>query len=176
MGAAVIVWNRTQVTALMHASWASSPMTVSGEMLNKMFDQLLRECHADLVLETPEVMFAVKACVDIITIGLGREVFCQLEGWLRLMNTWQDLYVHMTVDEFEENGDETYCICFRAAAIREAWQAEINKYINIYAGGPRGVPSTPSTLLKVCESLQTSMRETCHPQALHSRCSNSGSL
>jgi hypothetical protein len=99
MGAAVIVWNRTQVTARRHVSWSSSPIAVSDQMVNVMFDPLPRECHVDLILETLEVMFAVKACADIITMGLDGQIYCQLEEWRRLMNIWKDHRVQMTVRE-----------------------------------------------------------------------------
>jgi hypothetical protein len=39
----------------------------------------------------------------------------------------------MTVREFEEDGEDTDCAGFRAAAIREAWQAEqdaVNEWAN----------------------------------------------
>jgi hypothetical protein len=40
------------------------------------------------------------------------------------MNTWKLRRQAMVVREFEVDGDDTDCACFRAAAIREAWQAE----------------------------------------------------
>jgi hypothetical protein len=87
------------------------PMRVTDKR-KVMFDQLPMECHVDLILGTPEAMFGAKACADIITMGLDREIFCQLEGWQRLMNTWKDRCVQMTVREFEEDGDEADCFCF----------------------------------------------------------------
>jgi hypothetical protein len=124
MGAAVVVWSRTQVTALRHVGWVSCPMVVSGGILNKTFEELPRGCHVDLVLETPEVRNAVKTCADIIVRGLGQMVFCQLGEGRRLMDTWKIRGQAMVIREFEEEGDDADGVCFRAAAIREAWQAE----------------------------------------------------
>jgi hypothetical protein len=36
----------------------------------------------------------------------------------------QVVRVAMAVREFEADGDDSDCACFRAAAIRKAWQAE----------------------------------------------------
>jgi hypothetical protein len=99
-------------------------MAVSVALLNTMFSELPRGCHVGLVLETPEVMFAVKACADIITIGLDWQVYCQLDGWRCLMNTWKDRRAQMTSREFEEDGDDADCLGYRAAAVLEAWKVE----------------------------------------------------
>jgi hypothetical protein len=50
-------------------------------MLDGMFRALPRGVH----VEIPEVHYAVKACGDIITTGLDKEVFCQSEEWRHLM-------------------------------------------------------------------------------------------
>jgi hypothetical protein len=126
MGTAIVVWNRTQVTALRHVGWASQPMEVSGSLLNMLFDQLPMNSHVYLVLETYEVREAVKACADLITKGLDKDIYCKVESWRRLTDTWKTRGSAMVVREFEEDGDDSDCAGFRAAAIREAWQAEID--------------------------------------------------
>jgi hypothetical protein len=50
--------------------------------------------------------------------------YCKLDGWRRLMDMWKLRRSAMVVREFEADGDDTDCACFRGAAIREAWQAE----------------------------------------------------
>jgi hypothetical protein len=113
-------------------------MEVSGTLLNMMFDRLPRGSHVDLVLETPEVREAVKMCADMIVQGWNQTVYCQLEGWRRLMDTWKTRESAMTVHEFEEDGDDIDCSGFRAAAIREAWQTEqdeVNEWTNTTSFG-----------------------------------------
>jgi hypothetical protein len=124
MGSAIVIWNRTKVTALRNVGWASQPMDVSETLLNMPFDRLPSGFHVDLVLETPDVRESVKACADSIVKGLYNTVYCQLESWRRLMDTWKLKGSAMTVHGFEEDGDDTDCAGFRAAAIREAWKAE----------------------------------------------------
>jgi hypothetical protein len=74
MGLAIVVWSRTQVTALRHVGWVSDPMIVSGGLLKQLFEKLPIESHVDLVLETYEVREAIQACADIITQGLDKEI------------------------------------------------------------------------------------------------------
>jgi hypothetical protein len=89
-----------------------------------MFNELPRGCHVDLVLETPELLYAARTCADIITQRLDKTIYCQLDEWRHLMDTWKIRGSAMIVREFEEEGDDTDSVGFRAAAIREAWQAE----------------------------------------------------
>jgi hypothetical protein len=77
-----------------------------------------------LVLEPQEVLYAVKACAHIITQGLDKEIYCRLDEWRKLMDAWKTRGSAMTVREFEEEGDDADCVCFRVAAIREAWKTE----------------------------------------------------
>jgi hypothetical protein len=105
MGAVVVVWNRPHVTALRYQGWVARPMIVSGGLLNRLFDGPPWGCHVDLVLETPEVLYAVKACADIFTQELDKEVYCRLDVWRQLMNTWKTRGSAMTVREFEQDGE-----------------------------------------------------------------------
>jgi hypothetical protein len=82
-------------------NWASDPMVLSGGMLNSVFKALPKRCHVELIVETEEVRHAVIACTDIITVGFDREVFCQLEVWRHLMDTWKECGSQMRVREFE---------------------------------------------------------------------------
>jgi hypothetical protein len=84
MGAAMVVWNSSMVTPFRRINWASSPMALSGKMLDRMFRALSGGVHVELVLETPEVHYSVMDRADIITMGLDKEVFCQLEEWRHL--------------------------------------------------------------------------------------------
>jgi hypothetical protein len=93
-------------------------------MLKTLCDQLAMGCHVDLTVETPEVLYAAKACADIITMGLDGQIHCQVEEWRQLMDTWKDRRCRMRVREFEEGGDDADHIAFREAAIREAWKVE----------------------------------------------------
>jgi hypothetical protein len=99
-------------------------MIISGEMLNALFDRLPIGCHVDLVLETKEVYDAMRACADLIARGPDKEVYCSLDSWWKLMDTWKLRRSSMTVRAFEEDGDDSDCACFRAATIKEAWKAE----------------------------------------------------
>jgi hypothetical protein len=51
MDSAVVVWNRTQISALRYVAWASQPMRLSGALLNKMFEQLPKYTIAASALE-----------------------------------------------------------------------------------------------------------------------------
>jgi hypothetical protein len=78
MGAALVVWNQTNLTALRQVDWASMAMDVSGRLLNRLFRDLPRGSHVDLVFEKTEVREAVKACADIIVQGWNSTIYCPL--------------------------------------------------------------------------------------------------
>jgi hypothetical protein len=82
-------------------------------MLNAVFKALLKGRHVELIVETLEVRQAVIACAAIITGGLDMEVFCQLEEWRHLMDTWKERGSQMRVREFEEHGEDEDCVGFR---------------------------------------------------------------
>jgi hypothetical protein len=81
-------------------------MALSGGMLNAVFTALPKGCHVELIVETEEVRHAVIACADIITRGFDKKVFCQLEAWRHLMDTWKERGSQMRLREFEENVDD----------------------------------------------------------------------
>jgi hypothetical protein len=123
MGSAIAIWNRTNV------SWLSIPMDVSGTLLNMMFDKLPRGSHVDLVIESADVREGVKMCGDIIVQGWDKTVYCQLDSWRRLMDTWKTRGSAMTIREFDDEGDDADCAFLRHAANREAWQAEKDTHL-----------------------------------------------
>jgi hypothetical protein len=120
----MVVWNQTSVTALRQVSWASVPMEVSGQLLQRMFRDLPKGCHVDLVFETPEVREVVQACADIIVSGWDSKVYRHLASWRQLMDTWNRQGSSLTVGKFGDGGSESYCSCLRLPGSREAWQAQ----------------------------------------------------
>jgi hypothetical protein len=93
-------------------------------MLNGFFRDLPKGSFVDLILETSEVCHAVMACADIISMKLDQQVFCQLEDWRKLMNTWRIQGTEMRVGRFEEEGLDVDCLRYRMPAIHQARQAE----------------------------------------------------
>jgi hypothetical protein len=68
----------------------------------------------DVIIETRDVPEAVKVCADIIVQGWDKQVYCQLETSRRLMDTWKTRGSSMVVREFEDDGEDIDCDCFRA--------------------------------------------------------------
>jgi hypothetical protein len=62
-------------------------MALSGKLLHWLFRALPRGYQVDLVLETPMVHEAVKACADITTMKFDDKTFCRLEEWRCPINT-----------------------------------------------------------------------------------------
>lgn len=100
MGPALVIWNQPNASPLRQVDWASVPLDVSGKLLTRLFRDLPKGSHVDLVFEKAEVREAVKACADISVQEWYRQVYGQLESWRQLMDTWKRQGSYLTVGEF----------------------------------------------------------------------------
>jgi hypothetical protein len=89
-------------------------------MPTAMGEALPRGASLDLIVETLAVHYALGSCADIVAHNWDMEMYCQHQGWRRVMTSWRDSEIRATIREFQEEGVDSENVPLRGLAIREA--------------------------------------------------------
>jgi hypothetical protein len=111
------------ISAFRWVSTASEAESATAEMLSTVVEALPRGASLDLIVETLAVHQALGSCADIVSHSWDMNLYCQHEGWQRVMTSWKDQEIQGTIREFQEEGADSENVPLPGLALREAIQA-----------------------------------------------------
>jgi hypothetical protein len=121
--ATIVIRSETAISAYRIVSTVLHADNATAEMLSSVVKALPQGASLDLTVETEAMHQALKSCADIMSHGWDPDQYCQHEGWKEVVTVWKDQNLTTTVRVFQEDGEDSENVPFRAQALREAIQA-----------------------------------------------------